>query len=116
MRIFRQLFRQKSHIGTSAPAQIIRREENHEWLAPILEDVKRLELPDHDQLDHAFQGYLDELHAPFEAHDEAIETLVLEAREIVQRVLEIAPDLFDKAMRRSPLDNAYTPIIEGEKQ
>ena len=86
-----------------------------DYLMPIVEVVEESwELPCADQFDHAFRLYVEALLRPIETMDDefADQQLVLFGH--VQRMVEIAPDLFDKAMRRTPFETGY--FIESEKQ
>ncbi len=113
MGIFRKLFRQKNYAGTAPPLPKREADNPPEWLEPILMDARNLEIPDSDQLDHAFNGFLDSLHAPIEKIEAQISGQIFEGREIVQRTLEIAPDFFEKSLKRYPLDTGH--YIDGGK-
>jgi hypothetical protein len=86
-----------------------------DYLQPIVEVVEEnWELPASDQFDHAFNLFVEELLRPIEMMEDdfADRQLVLQGH--VQRMVEIAPDLFDKAMRRTPFESGY--FIESEIQ
>lgn len=70
------------------------------------------EAPASEQFEHAFQAYVDDLLAPAEALDDELAEKKVLLRGHVQRMVEIAPDLFDKAMRRTPFETGF--FIEQE--
>lgn len=81
-------------------------------LLPIVEVVEEnWELPASEQFDHAFHFFMVESLRPIEAMEEDFADKKLLLRSRVQRMVEIAPDLFDKALRRTPYESGY--LIEG---
>lgn len=83
-----------------------------DYLQPIVEVVEEnWELPASEQFDHAFHFFMVESLRPIEAMEEDFANKQLLLRSHVQRMVEIAPDLFDKALRRTPYESGY--LIEG---
>ena len=114
MKMTRKLFPDKSqvhrnahHAGTAASVVIKMPDDHPDWLEAVIQDVRNWEVPDIDQLDHAFDGFLEAQSAPIEEIDRQQLERILRGRELVQRLLEIAPDLFEKALQRYPLDTGY---------
>lgn len=70
------------------------------------------EAPAGEQFEHVFQAYTEELLAPVAALDDELAEKKVELRGHVQRMVELAPDLFDKAMRRTPYRTGF--FIEQE--
>ena len=86
-----------------------------DYLRSIVEAVEDgWELPASEQYDHAFHFYMADLLRPIEAMEEDFADKQLLLRSHVQRMVEIAPDLFDKALRRTPFESGY--LIEGDNQ
>lgn len=87
-------------------------QETQDYLHPIIEVVEEnWELPASEQFDHAFHFFMVESLQPIEAMEEDFADKKLLLRSHVQRMVEIAPDLFDKALRRTPYESGY--LIEG---
>lgn len=105
MKLFRN--REVSFEAQPAPDRRIARDVS-EWLRPLVMAVEQgWEAPDADQYDHAFQGYLDTILDPIAELEAALEEKQLVFRLKLQRMIEIAPDLFDRALRRSAFEAGY---------
>ena len=65
------------------------------------------EAPDAAQYQHSFDGYLHDLLTPIAGLEDELEAKRLQFRLKVERMIEIAPDLFDKALRKSGLEVGY---------
>ena len=100
MGLFSKIFGRKSHAGTAAPFSDPEPDKRPDWLKPIIQDIQDWETPDSDQIEYAFMGYQADLNAPIEKLDKELADKILEGREVVQRCIEIAPDLFEKVLRR----------------
>lgn len=114
MRSFSIFFRKKNHAGTAVPFTSPEPNKMPDWLRPLIQDVRDWEAPDGDQLEHSFMGYQADLDAPIEKLDKELADKTMEGREVVQRCIEIAPDLFEKVLRRYPNGTGYH--IEGDKK
>lgn len=78
------------------------------YLAPLTETVEESwEAPDAAQYQHSFDDYLHELLAPIAELEDALEQQRLQFHLKVERMMEIAPDLFEKALRKSGLETGY---------
>ena len=79
-----------------------------DYLQPIVRAIEETwEAPDPDQFDHAYQGYLEALFAPIELLESEHAEQTDLFRFQLQRMIEIAPDLFEKALRRSAYETGY---------
>ena len=104
-----KLFRNRE-VSFEAPPAPDRRNAHDvsEWLRPLVMTVEQgWEAPDADQYDHAFQGYLETILDPIAELESALEEKQLVFRLKLQRMIEIAPDLFDRALRRSAFEAGY---------
>ncbi len=78
------------------------------YLVPLVKTVKEdWETPDAEQYDHAYRRYLEEILEPIEDMQDALDEKQLLFSLKLQRMIEIAPDLFDKALRRHSLETGY---------
>lgn len=78
------------------------------YLTPLTATVaENWEAPDAAQYQHSFDGYLQELLLPIAGLEDDLEAQQLQFRLKVERMIEIAPDLFDKALRKSGLETGY---------
>jgi len=112
--VSRKLFPDKSHAGTAAPL-VVKKPDNHpDWLEAVIRDVRNWEVPDADQLYHAFDSFLEAQSAPIEAIDKQQLERIMSGREIIQRLIEIAPDLFEKALTRYPFDTGF--YLDGREK
>jgi hypothetical protein len=107
VRVSRGLLPARTHAGSAAPVVVREKEDCPEWLEAIIDDVRDWEVPDSDQLAHAFDGYMASLSAPIEALEQEQQERILRGRQLIQRLSEIAPDLFEKALQRYPMDTGY---------
>ncbi len=88
---------------SKSPVQTVR-----SYIKPLVLTVEETwEAPDSDQYDHAYQGYLEELHRPIDAIEQEIQQKLAAFRCKVEQMVEIAPDLFDKALSRSAFETGY---------
>ena len=77
-------------------------------LKPIVATVEEgWEAPDAAQYQHSFDGYIHDTLLPIAALEDELEAQRLQFRLKVERMIEIAPDLFDKALRKSGLEVGY---------
>lgn len=111
MRIFG---RKKTEIE-AAPVPVVRASRGAPtYLTSLVKTVEESwEIPDAGQYDHAYQGYLGEILEPIEDMQGALDEKHLLFRLKLQRMIEIAPDLFEKALRRHALETGY--FIEGSE-
>ncbi|MEM6914118.1 MAG: hypothetical protein AAF511_09085 [Pseudomonadota bacterium] len=65
------------------------------------------EAPDAAQYQHSFDGYIQDTLLPIAQLEDELEAQRLQFRLKVERMIEIAPDLFDKALRKSGLEVGY---------
>ena len=78
------------------------------YLKPLVATVEEAwEAPDAAQYQHSFNGYIHETLLPIAELEDALEAQRLQFRLKVERMIEIAPDLFDKALRKSGLEVGY---------
>lgn len=78
------------------------------YLKPIVATVEEnWEAPDAAQYQHSFDGYLHDLLMPIAGLEDELEAKRLQFRLKVERMIEIAPDLFDKALRKNGLHVGY---------
>jgi hypothetical protein len=78
------------------------------YLKPIVATVEEnWEAPDAAQYQHSFDGYIHETLLPIAELEDELEAQRLQFRLKVERMIEIAPDLFDKALRKSGLEVGY---------
>ena len=85
------------------------------YLKLIVRTVEELwEKPDPNQYDGAYQDYLIDLQKPIEEIETAIEEKTVLFRCTVERMVEIAPDLFEKALGRSAFETDY--FIDKNKE
>lgn len=83
------------------------------YLTPIVQVIEEnWELPAQEQFDHACRQFLEELLQPIEQMEDEFADRQLELISHVQAMVQIAPDLFDKAMRRTPYETGY--LIKGD--
>lgn len=79
-----------------------------DYLQPIVRTVEESwEAPDPDQFDNAYQGYLEELLPPVDQLEGELAEKTDQFRFQMQRMIEIAPDLFEKALRRSAYETGH---------
>ncbi len=104
----------KKTVPVLAPPARLKRASNDApaYLQALVRAVEESwEAPDAAQYENCFDHYVEALLEPLtEEHLSIEETLAL-FRSKVERMIEIAPDLFEKALRRSPLETGY--FIDG---
>ena len=110
-----RIFRRKKAALEAAPAPVSRGAQSVPlYIEPVVLTVEETwEEPDPDQYDHAYQGYLDDLQKPIESIETAIEEKAAVFRCTVERMVEIAPDFFEKALARSAFETGY--FIDTDK-
>lgn len=113
---FKTLFRRKvkSHTRVEAPVALMRPapETLPAYLSPLLTAVEDdWEAPDAGQYQHSFECYLADRLTPLGDMQDALEEQKLLFRLKVERMIEIAPDLFDKVLRRSGFETGF--LIDG---
>jgi len=84
------------------------------YLNPIVLTVEETwETPDADQYDYARESYVEHLQKPFLKleTDRRLKTVLVTHK--VERMIELAPDFFEKALSRSAFETGY--FIEGRK-
>jgi hypothetical protein len=60
-----------------------------------------------EQFEAAFEAFVDDLNEPVEAMEDELADKTIELRTQVQRMMEVAPDLFDKALKNSPHHSGF---------
>ncbi len=88
---------------TSAAAQSL-----PDYLRPIVLTVgETWEIPDADQYDYAREGYVEQLQKPFLKleKDRRLKTVLVTHK--VERMIELAPEFFEKALSRSNFETGY---------
>ncbi len=79
-----------------------------DYLQEVVRTVEvNWEEPDSDQYDHAYQGYLEEQQTPFLKLELIRAQKVARAKHIAERMIEIAPEYFEKALSRSAFETGY---------
>lgn len=109
--MFPKLFQRKPPpTPVSAPlfAQPTAKDTAPSYLKTLVATVEETwEAPDAAQYQHSFDGYLQETLLPIAQLEDELEAQRLQFRLKVERMIEIAPDLFDKALRKSGLEVGY---------
>jgi hypothetical protein len=84
------------------------------YLKPIVSTVQETwEEPDAAQYQHSFDGYIHDILTPIATLEDDLEAQRLQLRLKIERMMEIAPDLFEKALRKSGLETDY--LLEGPR-
>lgn len=90
---------------------------NHEvpkYLSHIIAGIEQNWEPvDPEQLDHALERFMAANLVPIERLESELEKQNLELRSILYRMVELAPDLFDNALRHTTWETGY--LIAGDK-
>ncbi|MBO6814525.1 MAG: hypothetical protein JJ891_06675 [Rhizobiaceae bacterium] len=60
-----------------------------------------------EQFEAAFETFVVDLNEPIEAMEDELADKTIELRTQVQRMMEVAPDLFDKALKNSPHHSGF---------
>ncbi|WP_316861071.1 hypothetical protein [uncultured Cohaesibacter sp.] len=107
------LFRKKV-TATATPAPVIKAsQEVPDYLGDIVAQVEEhWESVDPEQFDHALEAFNEANFIPLEMLETDLEKQGLELRNVLQRMIEVAPDFFDKALRRSGWESGY--LLDGE--
>ncbi|MFN3226828.1 MAG: hypothetical protein ACE360_11335 [Hyphomicrobiales bacterium] len=78
------------------------------YLTAIVSNVEEnWEQPDPAQYQYGFEGYIQDILGPIAELEDELEQQQLQLRLKIERMMEIAPDLFDKALRKSGLEIRY---------
>ena len=84
------------------------------YLKPIVLTVEETwEIPDADQYDYAREGYVEYLQQPFIKLEKERRLKTVLVTHKVERMIELAPEFFEKALSRSAFETGY--FIEGGK-
>ena len=73
----------------------------------VLTVAETWETPSPDQYDHARHGYVEHLQQPFLKLEKARQLKTVLAMHKVERMIELAPDFFEKALSRSAFETGY---------
>lgn len=109
------IFRRKKTVPVDAPpAQVTRAsKEVPAYLQPLVATVEETwEAPDPAQFESSLDGFTEELLRPLSEEELRIAEERALFRSTVERMIEIAPDFFEKALRRSAFETGY--FIQGD--
>lgn len=106
MQVFR--WKRKAKIKAAPIAALRRGQVLPEYLKSLVATVEEdWELPDPAQYQNCLEQYLDDILLPLSEMEEALDDKRIQFRIKVQRMREIAPDLFEKALRRTAFEAGY---------
>lgn len=97
----------KHNNETDAKAITFMGEEYPEYMRGIIEAIERGEAPKHEQLEYAYEKFVEHITNPLRQMDQDQHELWLRARSVAERMIELAPEFFDRALRRHPRETAY---------
>ena len=107
--MFTSHFKKKIH---TVEAPVVPQDRSSDAASPYLKPLvawveEHWEVPPAEQYEHSYQGYLEEITDPIEGLEDRLEEKELLLRLKVQRMIEIAPDLFEKALRCNGVETQY---------
>ena len=73
----------------------------------LLTVAETWETPSPDQYDHARQGYIEHLQQPFLKLEKIRQIKTVLVTHKMERMIELAPDFFEKALSRSAFETGY---------
>lgn len=91
----------------SAPVQRASQEVPSHLKPLVLTVEETWEAPDPAQYENALQDHMAALLEPLDEQERSIEEKRVLFRRTVERMVEIAPDLFEKALARSAFETGY---------